>query len=140
MNNHWFGVNRFWGWYPIKTEGWFVAVAMIFSVMATMFVFANTEVSASRLLFKSFPYLSLIISFTVLVASIKGARPEFGQKSSKNYSPDNPRAYLYLSLFVIPFAFYYLLSQAILGATLLTLVFLILFLVFRNLTRTTRES
>ncbi len=140
MENYWFGVSRFWGWYPIKLEGWLVAIAMIVSVMVTMFVFANIATSVNQLFFRAFPYLSLIVTFTILIASIKGVKPDFGKKSSKNYSPDNPKAYLYLSIFVIPFAVYYLFSQAILGATLLTLVFLILLLVYRNLTKSVIES
>lgn len=140
MENYWFGVNRFWGWYPIKLEGWLVAIAMIISVMSTMFVFADIEPSISQLFLKSFPYLSLIVAFTILIASIKGVKPDFGKKSSKNYSPDNPRAYLYLSIVLIPIAIYYALSSAILGATILTLVFLILFLVYRNLINIYSES
>lgn len=140
MENHWFGVNRFWGWYPIKLEGWLVAIAMLVSIMSTMFVFAGIEPSLSQLVFKSFPYISLIVAFTILITSIKGVKPDFGKKTSKNYSPDNPKAYLFLSIASIPVVFFYVLSEAILSATILTLVFLILFLVYRNLIKIYSEG
>ena len=137
MSKTWFGVNRLWGWYPTSWEGWVVLLGMVSSISATVYFIDSNADSVSDTLFEIFPFVSLTIAFTMLVATLKGASPEFGKhnKHSKNYSPDFPKAYLFLCLLALPLVAYYLFFKAYIGAAVLTVVFCLLYLVYFNLNK-----
>lgn len=133
MEQKWFGVNRFWGWYPIRWEGWLVVVGMIISIVSTALEIALNTTPISSILFKIFPYTALIVSVTIYVASVTGIKPAFGNKHSKNYSPDQPLAYLFLSFVTIPLILYYLMAQDFLFGTIFVVIFGLLYLTYKNL-------
>src|SRR3990172_11771795 len=115
MEKKWFGVNRFWGWYPITWEGYLVVFTMFAAIIYIMLAADSLSHSVSDTLITAFPFVCLIITSTILVALVTGQKPEFGHKNSKSYSPDNPGAYLLLSFTSIPLAFYYLINKGYIG-------------------------
>ncbi len=137
MSKHWFGVNRYWGWYPTSWEGYVVLVGMVVSIVSTVYIVDIKSHSLSDTLIGIFPFVSLTIAFTMLVASLMGISPKFGKanKHQSNYSPDLPNAYLFLALLVIPAIAYYLIFKEYVGAAVLLVVFLLLFFVYKNLSK-----
>ena len=137
MSRNWFGVNRYWGWYPTSWEGWVVFVGMIGSIVSTVYIVDTKAHSVSDTLLGIFPYVSLTIAFTMLVASLKGVLPKFGKanKHQGSYSPDFPSAYLFLALLFIPAIVFYLIFKAFVGATVLLIVFFLLFSVYKKLSK-----
>ncbi|HEY4694683.1 MAG TPA: hypothetical protein VIH52_01845 [Candidatus Nanoarchaeia archaeon] len=133
MAKAWFGVHKFWGWYPITWEAYLLIALMFFGVGFSVFTADLNSHSVSDTLTTAFPFASLIVSVTILVTSLKGVRPKFGKKTSANYSSDNPKAYLVLPFLVLPVIIYYFASGGYLGAGLLFMVFLTLLGVYRNL-------
>lgn len=130
MKKPWFGVHRFWGWYPLNWQGYAVIVTMFLAITYIMFLANYYSQSISDTLILAFPFVSLIITATMLAALITGQKPEFGHKNkeSKNYSPDNPQAYLFLATLSLPIALFYLVNRGYIG----TLIFLIVFyLIYR---------
>lgn len=129
MSRHWFGVNKVWGWYPSSWEGWIVLVGMVASIATTSFIVDSRSHSASDTLIGIFPFVSLTVAFTMVVATVKGAKPAFGNvnKHKQSFSPDNPRVYVLLPLVILPVMFYYLVNQSYLDASILFFVFLLLF-------------
>ena len=137
MSKHWFGINRYWGWYPASWEGWVVLIGMIGSIVSTVFIVDSRSHSISDTLIGIFPFVSLTIAFTMLVASLKGVSPRFGKanKHQRNYSPDFPNAYLLLALLVIPTIAFYLTLKAFIEAAVLLVVSFLLFSVYKNLSK-----
>lgn len=133
MKQKWFGVNRFWGWYPISWEGWIVVIGMVSSIVITTLTITFKSASIEATLSRTFPYTALLVSLTIYVASITGVKPAFGNKHSKNYSPDSPLAYLFLSFVTIPLILYYLIAQDFLSGTIFVVIFGLLYLTYRNL-------
>lgn len=134
MEQKWFGVNRFWGWYPISWEGGLVVIGMIVSIVITTLEITLNTTSIPSILFRTFPYTALLVSVTIYVASLTGVKPAFGNKHSKNFSPDQPKAYLFLSFVTVPIILYYIMSQLFLSATIFVVVFGLLYLTYKNLT------
>ncbi len=135
MSKRWFGVNKVWGWYPTSWEGWLVLSAMTVSIASTVYVVASSSESVWSTLIVIFPFVCLILAFTMFVASMKGSPPKFGSKEShsKNYTPDAPRAYLALALLTIPALLYFFWIRDFLSGTILLIVFCLLYLVYSNL-------
>lgn len=135
MKKPWFAVNRFWGFYPTSFEGFLVISSMVASLIFIILLSDLGSNSIADTLIQAFPLASLSVTLTILVALLTSNKPAFGEenKKSKNYSPDQPAAYLFLALLVLPVIFYYLIFGGYKGAFILTLVFVILFLVYRYL-------
>ncbi len=135
MKKPWFGVNRFWGWYPLTWQGYTVILAMFVSIIYIMLAADSLSHSVSDTLLTTFPFICLITTSTMLTALITGKNPEFGSKnhSSKNYSPDNPQAYLLLASLSLPFGLYYFVNKGYVGSVIFILVFFLLYRIYLKL-------
>ncbi len=132
MKKPWFGVHRFWGWYPISWQGYAVISVMFLAIIYIMVLSNSYSQSISDTLILAFPFICLIISTTILTALVTGQKPEFGHKNkgSKSYSPDNPEAYLFLALLSLPIALYYLINKGYVGTLLFLIVFYLIYQVY----------
>lgn len=135
MKQKWFGVNRFWGWYPLSWQGYAVIAAMFLAITYIMFLSDSYSHSVSDALLLAFPFISLIITATMLTALVTGREPEFGHKNkeSKSYSPDNPQAYLLLALISLPLALFYLVNRGYIGTFIFLIVFYLLYRIYLKL-------
>jgi len=124
MKQKWFGVHRFWGWYPKTWQGYLVIATMFAAIIYIMIAADALSHSVSDTLILAFPSICLIITVAMWVTLLTGQRPEFGAKNkdSKSYSPDDPRAYLLLAFFALPLALFYLVNKGYIG----TFIFLII--------------
>lgn len=112
-----------------------VIVTMVVALCSTVYVVATSTSSLAETLYLIFPFVSLIIAFTMYVATLKGIHPKFGEaaENSHNYSPDRPKAYLFLVfLSLLPFCFY-LLGRSFLSSLIFLIVAALLYLVYGNL-------
>jgi len=133
MSKSWFGVHKFWGWYPVTWEG-YTLIGLMISALGLIIVTSDINSrSVSDTLLRIFPPSALVVTVTIFIASFTGAKPEFGKKERTNYSPDNPKAYLILPFLVVPFIFYYLFLGQIVDGSILGIVFILLFGVYQNL-------
>jgi cobalamin synthase len=105
-----------------------ISVSLIF-----LFAYTNLESLGQALVF-SFPYISLVVSTTILAAAYFGETPVWGKdnKAKRNYNSDGPFSYLVLSIIFLPASLFYL-RLSIIAASFLFSTFLILFLVFLRL-------
>jgi hypothetical protein len=129
----WFGIKRFWGWYPATWKGYITITLMFFGIAFSIIAADLNSHSVSDTLIKAFPFISLTVTLTILVASVKGVKPRFGDKTDRAYSPDNPKAYLLLPVLILPVIVYYLFFGGFLGAFVLGLVFVMLSILYRKL-------
>lgn len=127
LKKPWFGVNKFWGWYPLSWQAYIILVLMFMIIAGIMFYVNYNSHSVSDTLIKAFPLISLAVSATMYVTFLTGKEPEFGKENqnSKNYSPDNPKAYLFLAIFTLLIASLYVIFNNFIEALVLLFVFLI---------------
>lgn len=135
MKKPWFGVNRFWGWYPLTWQGYSVILAMFLAIVCIMLLAVSYSNSTINTLILAFPFICLIITTTMLVSLLTGGKPDFGSKNhnSKNYSPDNPQAYLLLASLAIPFGLYYFVNKGYIGTVIFIVIFLLVYRIYLKL-------
>lgn len=56
-----------------------VLIGMALAISTTVYTTNSTSHSVSDTLIAAFPFVSLIIAFTMFVATTRGALPKFGQ-------------------------------------------------------------
>ena len=130
----WFGVHRFWGWYPKTIEGYILIALMVVSLAVSVLIIDINSRSIGQTLLISFPWVSLIVSLTILVTQLTGAKPAFKQEQDENFSPDNPKVYLVPPALYFGFCLYYLVIDNLAGSALLLTTALILSRLYVNLT------
>ncbi len=129
----WFGVHRFWGWYPKTIEGYVLIALMVVSLVVTVLIIDTNSHSISQTLLIGFPWVSSIVALTILITQLTGAQPAFNQEKAANFSPDNPKVYLIPPALFFGFCFYYLLIDNLAGSALLLTTALILSKLYLNL-------
>ncbi len=142
MSKTWFRVHRFWGWHPVSWQGWLTVSAMTISIVSVVLFVDLHSHSVSDTLLGILPPVSLLVAMTVLVALLKGERPQFGKDNNKTeqYSPDNPEVYLLLPILSLLTSLYYLAFSQFLGAIELVAVTVIMFVVYKELTNLVRDE
>ncbi len=135
MAKPWFGVNRFWGWYPVTWLGYATVFLMFSAIIVAMFFSSYYSHSIIETLITALPFVSLSISVVMLLALSKGEQPKLGKThhNSKSYSPDSPTAYLFLTIISIPVALLYFINQNYLGTLVFLLVTFLLYKVYLKL-------
>lgn len=135
MKKTWFGVNRFWGWYPSSWQGFIVIATMFAAIIYITFQADLYSHSVSDTLILAFPFICLITTLTMLIALFTGSKPEFGEKNrdSKSFSPDSPEAYLVLATLAIPLGLYYLVNRGYVGTGIFVLIFILQYQIYLKL-------
>jgi len=132
MTKPWFGVHRYWGWYPQTAQGYAIIALMFLGFLSVGIYSYLGAGDITQGLIEAIPALSLVFALTLLIISLEGAKPAFGHKDSPNYSRDNPSAYLVFPFLFLATAVLFVWSYLQLFA--FALVILLLLQVYRNIT------
>lgn len=129
MKVMWFKIHKFWGYYPIRFEGYLTILVFFVSFISIFLLTYFDRSSVTATIYDSFPLMSLVFSLTILIVFANGPKPKFGRahQNTINYTRDHPKAYLSLALLFLAFCILYLLQTNIFGGGLLFLTFFILY-------------